>query len=243
MIGGVENYSEKPASIWRDNPMIVHLLGISPLIAVTDSATKALGLGVGLLLVATLSALTLQRLHQFIESSWQQYSILWIGLTLASYTTVFVLILQLYFFPLFRELGIYSYLITCNFALLIKMGPYTQHAKWTYVLTDSLKLGISLLLALVGFGILRELLFSASVFNGWEMLLPGTPGGTELLLENRESVFRFAVLQPAGFILLGLSIAILRRTRSLNASPPPHRSDEPVERARVTGRLKESKES
>lgn len=236
----IQLHREQPASLWRDNPMLVHLLGITPLMAVSDSATKALALGLGLVIISLLTALSLWGLRQFLQAKWRY---LWIGLTLAAYTSGLALVIELNFFALYRELGIYIFLIAGNLALVIKMEAYLSFPRWDQVLLDSTKLGLSLCLALLGFALLRELLLAGTVFHNWELLLPGTVGGPELLMENRNTIFPFGLLQPVGFILLGLCVALLRLSNTQSDSPPKHRNNSAVKRARVTGRLKNLKEN
>ncbi|MCG8414289.1 MAG: hypothetical protein MI746_08730 [Pseudomonadales bacterium] len=230
-------HRELPVAVWRDNPAFAHLLGISPLLAISDSSIKAVALGIALLIVCVSSAMTLSLLSSQIQS---RYKFLWYGVILASYTSLVVLVLQLFFFPLARELGIYTYLIACNFALLLKMDGYVGHKELGFVATDSLKLGLSLLLALVLFSVLREIFLTGSLFQGWQLLIPGESLPIEANLDSRSSLFRFMALQPAAFILLGLLLAVLRKFGKLNNSPLLHREQNQAKRARVTGRLKKS---
>ncbi len=230
-------HRELTASVWRGNPAFVHLLGISPLLAISDSGIKAIALGIALTIVCVSSAMTLTILRSHIQD---RYRFLWHGVVLASYTSLAVLILQLFFFSLSRELGIYAYLIACNFALLLKMDGYIENKDLGFVAIDSLKLGLSLLLALLLFSALREILLTGTLFQGWQLLIPGESLAFGANLDSRSSLFRFVALQPAAFILLGLLLAVLRKVGKQDDSPPLHREQGQVERARVTGRLKKS---
>jgi len=236
----VRLYADMESSLWRNNPMLVHLLGITPLLAISDSATKALAMGTGMLLVGLVSAFSLWLVREYISPNWR----LLVGAaTLSAYCSLFTLLLQLYFYPLYRELGMYVFLIPCNFALLLKMDKVMRTTEWTKAGLDMLVLGFSLLLALVSFALVRELLLSGSVFYGWQLLIPNAVEGGEWMLENRENLFTFNRLQPAGFLLLGLCLALLRLTKSQDSSPMKQRTQNPFERARVTGRLKNIKEN
>lgn len=230
-------HSDIPASLWHNNPSLVHLLGISPLLAVSDSSIKALALGLALAVVCCCSAITLVALRSHVQS---RFAYLWYAVVLAAFTSLVVLILQLFFYSLYRELGVYCYLIGCNLALLVKMEGYRRSNDYLVVAKDSLKLGLSLLLALLLFAALREILLTGSLFQGWELLIPGEVVEADSKLDSRNSLFRFAALQPAAFILLGLLLATLRKFGKLDLAPPQHRTSTEVERARVTGRLKKS---
>jgi Na+-translocating ferredoxin:NAD+ oxidoreductase RnfE subunit len=63
---------------------------------------------------------------------------------MAGYTSVISQLLQIWFYPLYRELGIYTYLVACNFALLVKMPRYQKAATALPVLLDACSL-VSLL--------------------------------------------------------------------------------------------------
>ncbi len=236
----VRLYAELEPSLWRNNPMLVHLLGITPLIAVSDSATKALALGIGMLLVGLMSAFSLWGVRKYIGPHWRLSAC---AVTLSAYCSLFALLLELYFYPLYRELGIYVLLIPCNFALLLRMDSVIRTAQWTKVGFQVFTLGLSLVLALVSFALIREFMLAGSVFYGWQLLIPSTIEGGQWMIENRENLFTFNRLQPAGFLFLGLCLALLRLTKSQNPSPLKRRSKKPVERARVTGRLKNIKEN
>ena len=236
----VRLYADLESSLWRNNPMLVHLLGITPLVAVSDSATKALALGIGMLLVGLVSAFSLWGVRKYISPSWR---LLVSAVTLSAYCSLLALLLQLFFYPLYRELGIYVFLIPCNFALLLKMDNIIRTDELAKTGFETFVLGLSLMLALVSFALVREFVLAGSVFYGWQLLIPGAVEGGEWMLENRENLFTFNRLQPAGFLLLGLCLALLRFTKSQDSSPIKQRNQHPVERARVTGRLKNIKEN
>ena len=49
--------------LWKNNSALVQLLGMCPLLAVTSTATNALGLGLATTLVLTLTNLSISALH------------------------------------------------------------------------------------------------------------------------------------------------------------------------------------
>lgn len=226
----------RPASIWHNNPSLVHLLGLSPLLAISDSLSKALALGVGLLVTSFVSAVTIRMLSGSINERWRYF---WYCIVLASYTSLVVMVLQLGWYPLARELGVYPALIACNFALLLRMESFQRTAHWQQLMLDATRLGLGLLLALVLFATLRELLLYGAVFTDWQLLIPGNTNAMEQTSQV-EAWFRFMALPPAAFILLGLLIALGNWLSVWKKTELRHHSDEPVTRARVTGALKGS---
>lgn len=219
--------------IWHNNPTLAHLLGLSPLLAISDRASKAIALGVCMLLVCLLSATTVRLLRHKIDMPWR---FIWYGLIMAAYTSLCTLFLQLAFFPLWRELGIYSLLIASNFALLIKMDSFRAAETLGNSVTAALRLSAGLLLALVLFATIREFLLTGTLLSDWYLLLLQDSSLASSTLAHEE-VFRFSKLQPAGFILLGLLIALANWTGILKSDPLQNRTTETVKRARITGRL------
>lgn len=230
----LDTKAQIPPSLWHNNPSLVQLLGLSPLMAVSDSASKGAALALGTLLVCIFSATAIHLLRRFIDEKWRY---LWFSIILASIGTFIILLLQLYWYPLSRELGVYSVLIVCNLALLLQMDNYYQQHNPAKLLGQACSLGIALLLALVLFSMLREFIISGAVFSQWQLLIPNNPQAMASL-SNTGELFRFAKLQPAGLILLGLLIALGNSFGAWRSAPLKHRQASRAKRARVSGRLK-----
>lgn len=226
--------ASQPVSVWHNNPSLVHLLGLSPLLAVTDTLVKAVALGVAALLTAVGSALCVYLFANLVASRWQYF---WYCIILASLVSLLVLLLQWLWSPLALGLGIYPALIACNSALLLRMDGYTKSPGPGRVLLDATRLGIALMLALVLFATIRELLLYGSVLNGWQLLLPGDSAAVTQAQEPPVWI-PFARLQPAAFILLALLIGLGNWTGLLRPVPLQNRTTSEVERARVSGALK-----
>ncbi|MCY4266199.1 MAG: hypothetical protein OXE78_15320 [Gammaproteobacteria bacterium] len=227
-------YGNQESSVWQSNPSLVHLLGISPLLAISDSMVKAIGLGTALLTLCLISACIIQSMSAMVRS---RYRLLWYGIVLATVASLLMQLMQHAFLPLKQQLGIYGPLIACNFALLLKLDAYNKAESLRFVIADALRMGTGLLLALVLFSGLRELLVSGTVLYGWQLLLPSVPESIEAIISDRKTVFQFAELPSTAFIGLGLLVALLRKTGLLKQPALMHRSELPVQRARLTGKL------
>ena len=102
---------------------------------------------------------------------------------------------------------------------------------------DATRLGTGLLLALVLFATVREWMLYGSVFNSWQLLLPGD-ASIDAVIQQPAVWMHFARLQPAAFILLALIIAAGNWAGLVRPDPLQNRSSTEVERARVSGALK-----
>ena len=233
----LELQAGKPGLVWSNNPVLVQLLGLSPVLAASSSLVYGIGLGIATLLVCILSCVTTSLLASQFSHKWR---LVWFMLILASFTTLTETIAALYFYPLFVNLGIYIPLICCNISILIRMELVSSKSKWTEALLDSLKTGLGFLIALLLFSGCRELLINGTVLANWHLLLPANG---ELSLVGRgqsdANYFRFAITQAGAFIALGLLIALTNKIRNSTGDKTADERDAvlPAKRARVTGRL------
>lgn len=236
-MSNLEYQANQGASLWQNNPVLVQLLGLSPVLAVSNTVVNGLGLGVATAIVLILSCVTASLARKYISYTWR---FVWYLLIMASYTTILEFLMRAYYFPLYQELGIYVPLICCNFAILIRMEIQSSMLNWKLTARDSALVAAGFLLAIVLLATLREFVATGSVLNDWQLLL-----ATPWLPEVNQSattgsvIFSFANLQPAALILLGLIVAAknMLDSRFGFGSTAEKETVKPVTRARVTGSL------
>lgn len=233
----LEIQAAREGMVWENNPVLIQLLGLSPVLAVSSTLAYGVGLGVATFFVCVLSCLTASLLKGTIVHRWR---LVWYMLILASYTTIVETISQLYFYPLFLRLGIYLPLICCNVAILVRMETLSVKSAWPKATLDAAKTGIGFLIALVLLSACRELLVSGTLFANWQLLLPtSSEFATMASTLDDTRFFRFANTQAGVLILLGMLIALFNFLAQLTSKSPIDSPEEltPVKRARVTGRL------
>ncbi|MDE0980832.1 MAG: electron transport complex subunit RsxE [Gammaproteobacteria bacterium] len=233
----LELQSEKEGMVWENNPVLIQLLGLSPVLAVSSTLAYGIGLGVATFFVCVLSCLTASVLKGTIPHKWR---LIWTMLILASYTTIVEIICQLYFYPLFLRLGVYLPLICCNVAILIRMETVARQSPWSVATLDAAKTGFGFLIALCLLAFCRELLVSGTIFANWQLLFPSSSElSTNTSNLNDIHFFRFANTQAGVLVLLGLLVALLNSLSQLTNSNVLDESEKlvPAKRARVTGRL------
>ena len=216
---------------------MVQLLGLSPVLAISTTVANGLGLGISTALVMLLSSFTVSMLRTTINRQWRY---VWYLAITASYTTILDILLQWFYFPLHRELGIYVPLICCNFAVLLRLEVYAFGHHWRSSIKDAAVTGSGFIAALVVLSGLREYIGTGTLMSNWQLLLPTSISAG--LIEDSSSageLFNFALLLPAAFILLGLLVA---GKNLINDSLAGNRLEqaeefEPIKRARVTGGL------
>ena len=230
--------ASQPPAIWRNNPVLVQLLGLSPLLAISTSLVNGVGLGVATLMVLVLASITISLCQKLINTEWRFAIFLFV---LAVYTTIIDIIMQRYFYALYRELGIYVPLVCCNMALLLHLETQANQQPWPLAIRSSATAGLGYLLCLMGFAALREMLISGHLGDNWQLLLPGSDARIDITSGSTSAdLFRFIRMTPVALILLGLILAL----RNWLTGEPDFYSDEqpvtPAPRARVTGKIQSS---
>lgn len=222
--------------VWKNNPVWVQLLGLSPVLAVSDTLAYGVALGVATLAVCLLACVTATLARKYIS---QNSRLLWFMLILATYTTLIDILAQVYLYPLYLKLGIYVPLICCNVAIILRMETVSLGSKFLTAVSDGLRTGLGFLLAIIIFAACRELLISGTLFTDWYLLWPAGTSAPAIGEAAPTQLFRFADTQAGALILLGLLAALLNFLRRLMPARENAEQDmpAPVSRARVTGRL------
>lgn len=188
--------------IWRNNPALVQLLGLCPLLAVSSHLVTALGLGIITLLVLLSSnfliSLIRTHLHEQVRLPIQI-------LIIASSVTLADLCLQAYFYELHQRIGLFVALIVTNCTILGRAELLASRSPVKYALLDGIMMGLGFLLVLVVLGGLREIIGQGTLFAHMEMIL-GDQANT-LTLHIHDFPVLLAALPPGAFLLFGCIIA------------------------------------
>jgi len=168
--------------VWKQNPVFVQVLGMCPVLAVSNTATNALAMGSATMAVLVLSNLAVSCLRQVIPP---QVRIVTYILIIATLVTIVDHLIQAWSVELHRALGAFISLIVVNCLILGRAEALAAHSSPLRALWDALGMGTGFLLALFCLGAVRELIGSGSLFGvailgpqyqGWVvMMLP--PGG------------------------------------------------------------------
>lgn len=189
------------AGLWRDNPGLVQLLGLCPLLAVTTSFVNGLGLGLATLFVLTCSNALVSATRRFIRS---EIRIPMYVLIIASLVTCIELVLEAWFPALDRSLGIFIPLIVTNCAIVARAELFASRHPLLPSVVDGAAMGAGFALLLSAIGAFRELIGQASLLSRMDMFLGGEPlRGVQLA----DSGFLLAILPPGAFFSLALAVA------------------------------------
>ncbi len=192
--------------LWRNNPGLVQLLGLCPLLAVSNSVVNALGLG-----LATLFTLLLSNGLVSLTRRWllQEIRIPAFVLIIASTVTVLELLMHAFFHELYGILGIFIPLIVTNCTIMARAEAFASRNALLPALADGLATGLGFLAVLLVLGGLRELLGHGTLLADAHLLFGEGVDLTLHLLPGYRG-FLLAVLPMGAFMGLGLLVALHR---------------------------------
>lgn len=188
--------------LWRENPGLVQLLGLCPLLAVTSTFVNGLGLGVATLVVLTCSNLLVSATRRWILA---EIRVPIYVLIIASLVTCTELIFKAWFPALDRSLGIFIPLIVTNCAIVARAEVFASRNGILSSLFDGLGMGAGFALLLMAIGFFRELVGRGSIFSEFHKLLGGDPLAGLVLVDGG---WLLAVLPPGAFFSLALAVAL-----------------------------------
>jgi electron transport complex protein RnfE len=189
---------------WRQNTGLVVLLGLCPLLAVTNTLINGLALGLATMLTLMVSNLSVSVLRGLLRP---EIRIPAFVLIIASVVTAIELLMHAYFYDLFRILGIFIPLIVTNCAIIGRAEAFASRHGPLPSLMDGFATGLGFCITLVLLGALRELTGHGTLFAGAEMLLGEWGSYLSLTIIPEHPGFLLAMLPPGAFFGLALLIA------------------------------------
>lgn len=197
--------------LWGNNPGLVQLLGLCPLLAVTSTVINGLGLGLATLFVLTLSNLLISATRSMVAN---ELRIPVFVLIIATLVTVVDLLMQAWLPQLSRSLGIFIPLIVTNCMILGRAEAFASRNPVPAAIIDGLAQGLGFAAVLVLLGAARELVGHGTLLADAHLLLGEWARVLECRLLPEHGGLLLAVLPPGAFLGLGLMIALRHRLLS-----------------------------
>ena len=183
------------------NPALVQLLGMCPLLAITTSMFNGIGMGAAVIIILTCSNVVISALRKIIPS---KVRIACYIVVIAGFVTMVDLLLKAFIPALSKSLGLFIPLIVVNCIVLGRAEAFASKNGVLASAVDGLCQGIGYTVALCIMCIIREFL-GAGTFGGG--LLNGG-AGFQILPEN--VVALGMILPVGGFLTLGCVIAAVQ---------------------------------
>ncbi|MDC0612327.1 electron transport complex subunit E [Vibrio sp.] len=217
--------------MWKNNPALVQLLGLCPLLAVSSTVTNALGLGVATLLVLVCSNVTVSLVKDYVP---KDVRIPIFVMIIASLVTCVQLLMNAYAYELYLSLGIFIPLIVTNCIIIGRAEAYASKNQPIPAALDGFWMGLGMTAVLVVLGMIREVLGQGTLFDNANLLLGNWAKSLRIEVVHLDNGFLLAMLPPGAFIFVGLLIAIKNVIDSGVAQRKPKETKPKIERARVT---------
>ncbi|WP_323846901.1 electron transport complex subunit E [Microbulbifer magnicolonia] len=223
--------------LWNNNPALVQLLGLCPLLAVTGSVVNAIGLGLATIGVLTCSNLAVSLVRRQMPDTVRLPASVMI---IATFVTCAELLMKAFTYELYLVLGIFIPLIVTNCTILGRADAFASKNPVLPSLVDGFMMGLGFTAVLVAIGAVREILGQGTLFADMDLLLgPAAADWAIPVLGADYPGFLVAVLPPGAFLVAGLLIAAknaidagIERRRSQQVRIVPG-----AKRVRVTGKI------
>lgn len=179
--------------LWKELPPFRLVLGLCPTLAVTTAAENGLGMGLATTFVLVCSNILVSLLRNFIPTKVRIAAFIVI---IASFVVMVELLMQAYFYPLYKVLGIFIPLIVVNCIILGRAEAFASKRGVVESIMDGLGIGIGFTLSLGFLGAVREIIGGGTIFGMhifWESFQP----------------LAFVLKPPGAFVCLGLVLGLI----------------------------------
>ncbi|WP_410497513.1 electron transport complex subunit E [Chitinibacter sp. S2-10] len=204
------NWSEAKAiiynSIWKQNQGVVAILGMCPVLVMSNNIVNGVSLGLATSVVMLISGAAIAAIREFVPNELRAPIFI---LIIAALVTMVDLLMNSYVHELYLVLGIFIPLITTNCIVLARAEAFASKNSVSHSALDGffMGLGLTLVLAILGAG--RELIGSGTLFSSIDLVFG--PAAKSLIIHvipaEYNYQFLFAILPPGAFIGLGFLIA------------------------------------
>lgn len=179
--------------IWRENPVLVQVLGLCPTLAVTNTVENSLVMGIATFAVLVGSSFFVSLFRRFIPN---EIRISVYILIIATFVTVAEMCLEAIVPEVHKALGAFIALIVVNCIILGRQEAFaSKNTVWRSVL-DAIGSGIGFIIAMLLMGGFREVLGYGTFF--------GIP-----LFGASYEPWVVMILPPGGFLTLGVILLTL----------------------------------
>ena len=193
--------------LWTQNPVFVQVLGMCPVMAVSNSAINALAMGLATATVLVMSNTVVSLIKNQVP---EQARIVTFILIIATFVTIVDYLVQAISLELHGALGAFLSLIVVNCLILGRAEAFASKQSLRRSIVDALGMGAGFVVSLLCLGIVREVLGQGSIF------------GQDLFGQSFQ-VWTVMLLPPGGFFVLAAWVmlfhAFKNRNRQLIAPP------------------------
>lgn len=201
-LGNHPSTDEFIKGLWRDNPVFVQVLGMCPVLAVSNTAMNALAMGLATSFVLLMSNIIVSSLRNFIP---KQVRIASYILIIATFVTMTDYIIAAISTDLHKSLGAFISLIVVNCLILSRAEAFASKNTIGKSILDALGMGVGFTFALFCLGAVREILGNGTLFDF-------------ALFPESFQEWVVMILPAGGFFTLALWLLLFNAMKSKKAS-------------------------
>jgi Na+-translocating ferredoxin:NAD+ oxidoreductase subunit E len=191
--------NEFTKGLWREIPPFRLVLGLCPVLAVTTAAENGMAMGLATTFVLVCSNVLVSLLRNVIP---RKVRIAAFIVVIASFVVIVELMMQAYFYPMYKVLGLFIPLIVVNCLILGRAEAFASKNPLLPSLADGLGMGIGFTLSLTFLGAVREVVGNGTLF------------GMQVMWGSYEP-FSVMVKAPGAFLCLGVILGLMNWVSTL----------------------------
>ena len=190
-------------NILQNNPVWTQLLGLCPLLAVSNTVANALALALASSFVLISSNTLISTLRSIIPDFMRLPCFV---LIISTFTTVTVLVLEAFAFEIYLQVALFIQIIVTNCAILERAESFASKNSIFSSFLDAVGTSIGFAIAIITLGFAREILGNGTLFENLWFLTGSTEDLFTILLFD-SAPFHLASLPPGAFLVAGLLLA------------------------------------
>jgi electron transport complex protein RnfE len=223
-----ENYGKlMKESLWEQNVVFAQMLALCPTMAVTNSGTNGLGMGLASTAVLVIANILVSMIRHTVSS---QVRIPVFVVLIATLVTIVDMAMNAWLHDLYKVLGLFIALIVVNCAILGRSEAFAVKNTVAASAVDGLAMGLGFTGALTVIGLVREFLGAGTLFAQASSLLGPSFAFLEMKLPGYGGAL-LMILPPGGFAVLGFMLAGKRVMENRLAARPAENAASAVQTA------------
>jgi len=201
--------------VLENNPAWAQLLGLCPLLAVSNSVVNALGLALASGFVLLGSNITISLLRNRIPDVARLPCFV---LIIATFTTITVMVLEAFAFTLYLRIALFVQIIVTNCMILGRAEAFASRQPVGAAVLDAMGTAVGFAIALLILGGVREILGYGTLMREMDLLFGPAASSWVIDLTNT-ALLPLALFPPGAFLLAGLLFALVQGLAKFQAPP------------------------
>jgi len=193
--------------LWTNNGVLSMMLGLCPTMAMTNSATNGLGMGLATAAVMTASTLLVSLFRNHFS---QEVRIPVFVLIIATMVTIVDMCMNAWMHELYKVLGLFIPLIVVNCLPFARFEMFSAKNSPLPSMADGFFMGVGFTLALTTIGAVREITGSGTLFADASLLLGPAFKFLEMRVLPADTGILMMILPPGAFLVTGLLLVAKR---------------------------------